>query len=173
VSEKLIGPPDTLRIPYEGLECARFNCVGRCADGRQFMAFVTGAFPDDYDWQRICDPHNNDWQTDKRWLAVFHLFDAEGHHVGSEARLGGYDSEGWEIAGDKARAELEKMLSHLGPDVTMCDIYVKPFSVVIDGVTHGLSYNHFAEGDFECESMMLEPRDIMFHPPWESGEYST
>jgi hypothetical protein len=173
MSVKLIGPPDKLRIPYEDWEGDRFHHVGRYADGRQYLGFVTGAFPDGYDWQRIRDPNNNDWQRDKAWLAVLHLFDAEGNHLGSEVRLGGYDSEGWEIAGDKARAGLANMLRNLGPHTASGDIYVKTFSVVINGVTHGLFYNHFAEDDFESESVMLEPRDIMFHPPWDSGEYST
>jgi hypothetical protein len=169
----MIGPPNKLRIPYEEWEDGRFNHVGRCADGRQFMAFVTGAFPDGYDWQRIRDPNNNNWQKDKQWLAVLHLFDAEGNHLGSEVRLGGYDSEGWESAGNKAWAELANLLSGLGPDVALGDVYLRPFAVVIGGITHGLFYRDFTEGDFECESMMLEPRDIMFHPPWDSGEYST
>jgi hypothetical protein len=173
MSARMLGPPEKLRIPYEEWECGNFNHVGRCADGRQFLAFVTGAFPDGYDWQRIRDPNNNDWQRDKRWLAALHLFSAEGQHIGSEVRLGGYDSEGWDAACDKASAELEKLLSQIGPCVTLCDVYVKPFSVVIEGISHGLFYNHFVEDDFECESVMLEPRDIMFHPPWDSGEYST
>jgi hypothetical protein len=173
VSVKVIGPPDKLRIPYEEWEWGRFNHVGRGADGRQFLGFVTGAFPDGYDWHRVRDPNNNDWQRDKAWLAVLHQFDAEANHLNSEVRLGGYDSEGWEVAGDKARAELANMLGNLGPQTVSGDIYVKPFSVVINGVTHGLFYSRFAEGDFECESVMLEPRDIMFHPPWDSGEYST
>ena len=49
------------------------------------------------------------------------------------------------------------------------------FSVVLDGVTHGLYYEHHVEPeeDDEGEWVMLEPRDIMFHPPCDSGEYST
>lgn len=173
MSARMIGPPNKLRIPYEEWEWGRFNHVGRCADGRQFLGFVTGAFPDGYDWQRVRDPNNNDWQRDKAWLAVLHLFDAEGNHLDSEVRLGGLDCEGWEVAGDKARAEFADMLGNVGPDLALGDIHVRPFSIVIDGVTHGLFYTHFAENDFECESVMLEPRDIMFHPPWDSGEYST
>jgi len=52
------------------------------------------------------------------------------------------------------------------------DINVGLFSVKDDGVAYGLIYE---EDDVEedCEYVMLEPNDIMFHQPWGSGEYST
>ena len=156
-----------LRIPSP----PRFDFVGRCGE-KQVLAFVTGALPDEGPWQRYIDPDNNDWRTDKPWLAVVHLFDAEGNHHGSEARLGGYDSEGYYVAGDKARAQLARMLHELGA-VEPCDIHVKLFSVVIDGIKHSLFYWHFVEDDSEDEAVMLEPRDVMFHPPWESGVNSS
>jgi formate hydrogenlyase regulatory protein HycA len=55
------------------------------------------------------------------------------------------------------------------------DIRVKPFRLEIGGVVHGLIYrSEFWEEDGEeHEWVMLEPNDIMFHPPWDSGEYST
>jgi hypothetical protein len=62
-----------------------------------------------------------------------------------------------------------------GKSPKRCDIFVKPFSVVIDGVTHGLVYRATQpeEGGPVFEGVFLEPRDVMFHPPWESGEWST
>jgi hypothetical protein len=58
------------------------------------------------------------------------------------------------------------------------DIEVKTFGVSQDGYLFGLVYelNSFddpanTEGSYEC--VMLQPNDIMFHPPWDSGEYST
>jgi hypothetical protein len=54
---------------------------------------------------------------------------------------------------------------------------VRLFSVEMDDVTHGLFYEQSEEdpepGEERGEWVMLEPRDIMFHPPWDSGEYST
>src|SRR5262245_40636474 len=102
----LVGPPDKLRIPHDG---HRFEYVGRLPDGRQFMAFVTGAFPDGVklNWD------TDEWQKVKSWSAVLHLFDADGNHLNSEVKLGGYDIEGRGIAGHKAWSELDTMLAHL------------------------------------------------------------
>lgn len=164
---KHFGPPDKLRIPAED----RFDFVGRCGD-TQVLAFTTGAFPDGYDWKRYADPHVDEWRRDKMWIAVLHLFDSQGNHTSSQARLGGYDIEGHYVAGEKALFQLTKMLRELGPLET-CDIYVELFSVVLDNVTHGLFYTHFCEEGFEAEWVMLKPRDIMFHPPRGSGETSS
>jgi hypothetical protein len=165
----LVGPPDRLRIPHDR---HRFEYVGRLPDGRQFMAFVTGAFPDGVklNWD------TDEWRKVKRWIAVLHLFDAEGKRLGTETRVGGFDIEGRDVAGQKAWAELDEMLSRLGPgELKPADIWVREFSVTIDGVTHSLLYKKVQpeEDGPVFESVMLEPRDIMFHPPWDSGEYST
>jgi hypothetical protein len=164
----LIGPPDKLRIPHDE---RRFEYVGRLVDGRQFMAFVTGAFPDaiELSW------NTDEWRKVKRWMAVLHLFDAEGNLLSSETRLGGFDIEGRDVAGDKAWAELDKMLSQLRPGKPQLgDIWVRQFIVSIDGITHSLLYqqNQPEENGPAFEFVMLEPRDIMFHPPWDPGEYS-
>jgi hypothetical protein len=164
-----VGPPDKVRIPHDD---RRFPYVGRLADGRQFLAFVTGAFPDGVklDWD------SDAWRYAKRWMAVLHLFDAEGNHLSSAAKLGGYDIEGCEVAGNKAWAALDKMLARLGQgEPYLGDIWVRQFSVQIDGVTHSLLYEAFSPEDdgHVVECVMLVPRDIMFHPPWDSGEYST
>jgi hypothetical protein len=169
VEHSLVGPPGKIRVPHDD---HRFEYVGRLADGRQFMAFVTGAFPDGIklNWD------TDEWRKVKSWSAVLHLFDAEGNHLNSEARLGGYDIEGRDVAGKKAWSELDKMLAQLGSGkLELCDIWVRQFSTAIDGVSHGLRYEAFkgAEDGPVVECVMLQPRDIMFHPPWDSGEYST
>ncbi len=58
------------------------------------------------------------------------------------------------------------------------DIAVKPFRFEQDGYRFGLiyerdSYDDPANPDAGYECVMLWPNDIMFHPPWDSGEYST
>jgi hypothetical protein len=163
-----MAAPEKLRIPRDE---GRFENIGRLPDGTQFMAYVTGAFPGGLKYP---DPRS-DWRTKKRWLAVIHRFDSEGNHLASETRVGGYDIEGRDIAGDKAWNELEEMYTALaaGGKIELCDIWVTPFSVEIDGVIHGLFYEHHKHDDMDYECVMLEPRDIMFHPPWDSGEYST
>jgi formate hydrogenlyase regulatory protein HycA len=163
-----MAKPDKLRIAYEDDAYGRFNCVGRLRDGTQFMAFVTGAFPTGLDYCL-----GDDWQHKKKWLAVIHRFDAEGNHIGSETRVGASDIEGRQVGGDKAFAHLEQMWSGLcrGGPPEFCDIWVRLFSVEIDGVTHGLFYeqSEYEQGEW----IMLEPPNIMFHPPWDSSEYST
>jgi hypothetical protein len=169
-----LARPDVLRIAYEDDDDSRFNGVGRLPDGTQFMAFVTGAFPTGMKYYL-----GDDWQTKKKWLAVIHRFDPDGHHIGSESQLGGLDIEGRDVACDKALDHLTAMFHELcaGGRPEFCDVWVKPFSVEIDNVTHGLFYEQSEEepeeGEERSEWVMLEPQDIMFHPPWDSSEYST
>lgn len=166
-----MAKPNKIRIP---LDEYRFENVGHMPDGTQFMAYVTGAFPTGMKYYL-----EDDWQTKKKWLAVIHRFDAAGNHIGTETRLGAFDIEGRQVAGDKAFAHLQNMYADLSAngEPEFCDIWVKLFSVEINGVTYGLLYEQSEEepekGEERGEWVMLEPRDIMFHPPWDSGEYST
>src|SRR5262249_35971002 len=145
VEQSLVGPPEKIRIPQDE---HRFEYVGHLADGRQFMAFVTGAFPDGVklNWD------TDEWRNVKSWSAVLHLFDAEGNHLSSEARLGGYDVEGRDVAVDKAWSNLENMLAQLGPGRReLGEIWVRQFSATLDGVTHSLLYEAFnGEEEEEC-----------------------
>lgn len=168
-----MAAPEKLRIPYEDFDGARFDCVGRYGNGNQFMAYVTGAFPGR---ERFPDAGGTDWRTIKSWNAVIHRFDSEGNHIGSEAKRGGYDIEGREVAGDRAWEHLDSMLAVLGLlNPRLCDIYIKPFSVEIDDVIYALEYESYVdeEDGRVHEYIMLWPNDIMFHPPWDSGSYST
>lgn len=166
-----MAKPDKLRIP---LDDYHFENVGRLPDGTQFLAYVTGAFPTGLKYYS-----GEDWQYQKRWMAVIHRFDAEGHYITSESRLGAFDIEGRQEAGDKAFAHLQDMFADLvgAGEPEFGDIWVNPFAIEIDGVTHGLIYEQSDEepepGEEREEWVMLEPRDIMFHPPWDSGDYST
>jgi hypothetical protein len=158
---------ETLRIPYEDFDDGHFNYVGRYGNGNQFMALVTGAFPG-----RNRFPDTN---VGKSWNAVLHQFDVEGNYIGSVVKRGGYDSEDREEAGEKAWEYLDVILAELATqNLVFCDIYIKPFSVEIDEVIYELEYVHEIDEDGdEMEHVMLWPNDIMFHPPWDSGEYST
>jgi hypothetical protein len=166
-----MAKPDKLRIP---LDDHHFENVGHLPNGTQFMAFVTGAFPTGMKYYL-----GDDWQYRKKWLADIHRFDAEGNHIATDSRLGAFDIEGRQVAGDKAFAHLQEMYNEMtaAGEPEFGDIHVKLFSVEIDGVTHGLFYQQSEEepeeGEERGEWVMLEPRDIMFHPPWDSGEYST
>jgi hypothetical protein len=162
-----------LRIRFEEYDYGGFTRIGRLADGTQFMAFVTGAFPTG------CEKHLGDnGATRNRWVAVIHRFDAGGNHIGSESRAGAFDDDAEEDEAALGR-QVEGVFADLlgGREPELCDIRVKPFAVRLDGVTHGLIYEHYVEGDgadrSEGEYVMLQPLEIMFHPPWDSGDYST
>jgi len=163
-----MGRPDRLRIPHDPDPEGRFHHVGRTPDGRQFLAFVTGAF--EYDPVAATQR----WDGEKKWLAVVHIFAPDGAHLGTETRLGGFDHEGRLLAGSKAWDELGDLLAEVG--LAGClpgDINVAPFELVRDGVLYGLIYESYGDDGEEHELVMLEPNDVMFHPPWDSGQFST
>jgi hypothetical protein len=173
-----VAEPERLLIPYEGFEDDRFSFVGLYAEDNQFMAFVTGAFPADW-WSGNRPPEylRNQWAEHKRWYAVLHRFGADGNHLGTEVWNGGTTAGGEVEANERADKKLAELLESLRP-YKLCDICVKPFGVEIDGYFFGLVYqlNNYddpADPDATYECVMLEPNDIMFHPPWDSGEYST
>jgi formate hydrogenlyase regulatory protein HycA len=172
-----VAEPDRLLIPYADFD-DRFEFVGRYGDGHQFMAFVTGAFPADW-WSGKNQPEylRNCWMWHKRWYAVIHRFDGAGSHIGTDAWSGGTTADGEKEAMERAERMLEELLTSLG-ERRSCDIAVRPFAVEIDGYRFGLIYKCVDADDPENpgaknEYVMLEPNDIMFHAPWDSGEYST
>jgi hypothetical protein len=161
------GPPVRLRIPRDE---HRFTNVGRLADGTQFLADVTGAFPVNYrSW-------GGDLRAVKRWQAVAHYFDGEGRHLSADVRLGGVDAD--DKAVDNAFRHLNAIHDELaaGGEPEFGDIWVQLFSVEIDGIRYELCYEQREPEDEEDgggEFVMFWPRDILFHPPWDSGGYST
>ncbi len=162
-----MSKPNTILIhPDEGW----FQYIGKAlASSDQFIAYVTGAMPDNVRYHPGVD-----WQRLKRWIAVLHRFDSDGNHINTSTRLGGYAIEGNAIAGERALEQLWPLMGEVAGNgkLKLGDVRVKPFEVVIDGITHGLVYFQ-SEEDPESEWVMLEPCDIMFHPPWDSGKYST
>ena len=138
------------------------------------MAYVTGAFP-----TRMKYYSGGDWQARKKWVAVVHQFDPAGNHIRTDTRLGGVDLIGQQAAGDKAFAHLQDLYDEFTVDgqPDFCDIWIRLFSIEIEDVTYGLFYEQSEDepenGEERSDWVILEPRDIMFHPPWDSGEYST
>jgi len=170
--------PDRLLVPHVDHGGSRFQYVGRYGDGGQFLAFVTGAFPRDW-WNGARPPEylRDWWREHKRWYAVLHRFGPGGEHVGTDARSGGTTASGEREAIDRSLRELDVMLGAVSP-YRPCDIRVKPFGVEIDGYFFGLVYvNEDADDPDDPgrtdEDVMLHPNDIMFHPPWDSGDYSS
>ncbi|MDX1934005.1 MAG: hypothetical protein SFU56_15500 [Capsulimonadales bacterium] len=169
-----MAAPDRLRIPYEDDEYSRFDLVGKYGEDQQFMAFITGAMPMDWSVDNYSELYlRTNWQRHKRWYAVVHHFDADGNHLRTDARLGGTDDDPqiW----DQADQHLKTLVDELGP-LRLEDINVCLFSVEIDNYLFGLIYERLEEDvapEEDIDWVMLEPNDIMFHRPWDSGEYST
>lgn len=90
-----MAKPETIRICHAAFEGARFEHVGKLADGRQFIAQVTGAFAAD---ERFPDISDDSWREKKAWVSVVHLFDPSGAHLVSKSALGGNDSLGRQVA---------------------------------------------------------------------------
>ena len=168
-----MAEPDTLLIPYEDFEGGRFTHVGRYGDGNQFMAYLTYADPKIYHTEEVTPDGQILFRRHIDCFAVLHRFDDAGHHLGTDVERvqGTPDSE------QRDWLKLHELITGLGK-VEFCDIRVKLFRIEFGKIVHGLIYECVDAEDPEDSSatyeyVMLEPNDIMFHPPWDSGEYST
>lgn len=144
--------PEKVRIPCEP-DYGRFPFAGQLDDGTLFMAFVTGEQAEG---------------EERRWVAVLHLFGPDGNHLRSEARIGGHDRIGIDVAWERADAELGRLVTPILPRVKQVgDVFIRPFEVVLNGVLHGLVY------DDVYEAAVFHPRDVWFYFPWDTGKYDT
>lgn len=104
-----------------------------------------------------------DWEKQRKEYVVFYIFDNDGNHLATNHWYAGTTSEA-----DKSvmSERLEQMIYELGKTV-FCDIEVKPFQTIVDGIAFGLIRND------EYETVDLEPSStISFHEPWD-GDYDT
>lgn len=166
-----MAPPQTLLIPHEDFEGARFTHVGRFGDGKQFLGLLTYAsqyVPKFYYTEEIAPDGQSIWRQKSNCFAVLHRFDTLGTHLGTDVQRVGGTAD----SNERDWATLEKMIAKLGK-IEFCEIRVKPFHVEIEKIVHALIYECSEEDGEEQEWVTLEPADIMFHPPWDSGEYST
>ena len=137
--------------------------IGKCKDGRQFMAFVVASLPDG------TGPLPHDWRKHKRWHAVLHTFDKFGKHLKSDVWTAGCSADGEDEVIRRARTRLSEMLAALG-SVKYCDVSVCHFRVEVDGRVFGLVDASVPDEDYE--SIHLLPNDLAFFPPWD-GTYDT
>ncbi len=149
--------PRRIRIEQVPDYYTRF--IGRCADGRQFMAFVVASLP---------TPVPRDWRRHKRWYTVLHTFDGRGRHVSTEARFAGTTADGEDQVTERAQSWRQEMLARLN-GYRFCDVEVRLFSALVDGSSFGLVDTTDEELG---ESVTLWPNDLVFHPPWD-GSYDT
>jgi hypothetical protein len=142
------------RIPIQRMEDYHTHFLGKTEDGRQFFGYETFVFPKPMP--------TSDWEKQKEYV-VLYIFDKNGNHLVTNHWYAGTTSETDE---SEIRERLEQMINELG-NVEFCDIEVKPFQTVIDGVVFGLVPND------EHESVELQPSStISFQKPWD-GEYYT
>jgi hypothetical protein len=171
-----VAEPDTLLIKHEDFEGGRFTHIGRYGSGNQFMGYVTYASQNVskfYHTEEATPDGNLLFREHTNCFAVVHRFDTAGHHLGTDVER----VEGTQDSGERDWAKLAEMIAGLGR-AEFCDIRVKPFRVQFGKVIHGLIYECVDAEDPDDpdaidEYVMLEPNDIMFHRPWDSGEYST
>lgn len=80
-------------------------------------------------------------------------------------------------AADKAFGYLHAIYDELAAngEPEFGDIWVQQFAADIDGIRYELRYKRREDlnEDERYECVMFWPWDIMFHPPWDSGAYST
>jgi hypothetical protein len=131
---------------------------GDAGNGGQFLAFVTGSLP---------FKHDPNWQREKRWHALLHIFDREGNHLETKHYFAGCTADGQRTVVERAKNALEEMLEAL-PSRIYCDVAVKLFRVSIDGRDVGLM--NTSHGKYE--QVTLWPNDLAFHAPWD-GYYDT
>ena len=151
------------KITISRIEDYHTHYLGRYGDGSQFMSFVVATLPEIFP---------QDWQRHKRWYAVLHTFDADGNHLGTEARLAGVTADGQAQVWERAGMWQDEMIAALG-QAEWSDIAVRLFSVQVDGQTFGLVDSSFRseEGVF-YEEATLQPNDFVFSEPWD-GDYDT
>ena len=136
----------------------RTGTIGRY-EGGQFIGCITGAFPPGY-------TPGPDWHLHKRWYAVLHRFDHDGHHVGSD-----FWCPGPGYQGDQQEERLTQWLDAL-PGREYCDIAIRLFEVTHEGVLFGLvaeRHNEYAEGEEEDDWAELYPDGLGFTAPWDGG----
>lgn len=131
-------------VPIAYLPDSRTEYVGHYAHG-QFLGGV------------VADP---EWFTSQAKFTVtvaLHLFDADGHHTGSDFMPG--------IADDEVAVEaLEGLIGALGPS-TRDDIAIRLFTLKAHGRVWGLMAR-----DADPDRVDLEPQDLAFSEPWR-GSY--
>ena len=137
--------------------------IGRCEDGRQFMAFVVASLPIEKRQAAA------DWQKHKQWHAVLHTFDKMGRHLNSDIWRAGTTADGEAHVIQQAKSRLTEMLAKLGP-VKYGNVKVSLFRVEVDGREFGLV--DASEPEEGYESIHLLPNDLAFFEPWD-GNYDT
>jgi hypothetical protein len=167
-------PPAKVMLPSEQDDApSLFEYNGHLPDGTQLLAYLC---PDPTGNQ----PADASGKLGFRWVGVVHEFDADGHHrlIRTRGISGRY--AGVLEAAAPAREMLREMVApYLMAGWRPGDIWVRPFLVVVDGWAHGFVFRAFGGGleggdeEDPDEGVYFKPFDFPFHPPYDSGSYST
>lgn len=160
----------TLQIPYHP-DDPRFFCIGTFgAQGHQFYATVTPAWPEGSLLGQVFEAQER--AQYQRWYGVCHRFDALGIHRGSTFECGGTAEDG-DVAIEDAWNAMQEMLSELGEREPQ-SIQICPFAVREEGYLFGLiGYKDGQPSDHgPFDYVVLEPAHVLFIPPWD-GSFST
>ena len=143
------------RIPIQRMEDYHTHFLGKTGDGRQFFGYETFVFPKPMP--------ASDWKKHRKEYVVLYIFDKEGNHLLTNHWYAGTTLEADESA---IRKRLVQMIDEL-EGIEFCDIEVKPFQTIIDGVVFGLV------PDDEHKTVELQPSStISFQEP-RDGEFYT
>lgn len=151
-------------LPIRWMDDLHTAFVGRCANGNQF--FINDFWRDPSPSPgSIPDPNNEDYFSRRHAYLVLYIFNKNGDLIDHLFWDGG---PGQSCSQDQIDERRRRMLATLG-EYRFSDILVRPFSLLINGVTFGL----IRDTDPENEAVHLQPgSQISFEEPWD-GEFYT
>jgi formate hydrogenlyase regulatory protein HycA len=140
-------------IPIKRMQDYHTHYLGKIDDGRLFFGSETFAYTETNFKTRNLE--------DRIDFAVLYLFDKKGDFQEAIYFMATSQTEK-----NLLSIKLDELVNSLGK-IKFCDIKVKPFETIIEGIKFGLII------DGETESIDLEPSStISFSEPWD-GEYYT
>jgi hypothetical protein len=153
-----VAIPELIPIRHE--PDYRTDTIGSYDNGL-FFGWITGAFAPDY-------KPGPDWADHKRWYAVLHRFDRDGHHTASDI---------WCPGDGNRKGQEEKLIEWLDalPGRRYCDIAIRPFQLTVDDIVFGLvpeCHGEYQDGERELDWAEFYPGRLGFSAPW-SGRYDT
>jgi hypothetical protein len=165
--------PEKVLLPAEPGGVSTFEFNGRLPNGEQVMAYVGSRTGDTYPVTKAF----------VRRTAVLFRFDPDGVlrscEFATTAHGGDYIEQDSERSYRKARELLHELVEKVKTEGWVsADILVRPFHVVVDGLSTGLIYStdgedEGEESDDSPEEVRLIPFGKIFHRPWTNGEYDT
>jgi hypothetical protein len=150
------------RIPVSRQVDYYSGYIGQYQGENQFWGQIVAQFAHD-----MPHPPPSNLEPYKRWYAVLHKFDCEGHHIGTDCSFIGTTADGEPGVFAAATETLNNFIAVLEP-VQYGDIAIRLFQLEIEQNIFGLI--DISDGPDEAVAMM--PGDLVFYDPWD-GNYDT